>query len=162
MVGAISSAAESAPAVPAQPCSGIPPCLPSLSPWQPRPAAITDESIKEKVLEIVAEKTGYPKDMLDLDLDLEADLGVDTVKQAEMIAAVRETLQHSARSEHKAARFPTLSHVIGFVQTSGLTWLGDSLPRQRHPCLLSAASSTGSAPVPPAVIAASPGASDHG
>ncbi len=38
------------------------------------------------MLEIVAEKTGYPKDMLDLDLDLEADLGVDTVKQAEMFA----------------------------------------------------------------------------
>ncbi len=37
----------------------------------------------------MAEKTGYPKDMLDLDLDLEADLGVDTVKQAEMFAAIR-------------------------------------------------------------------------
>ena len=36
----------------------------------------------------MAEKTGYPQDMLDLDLDLEADLGVDTVKQAEMFAAV--------------------------------------------------------------------------
>ena len=27
--------------------------------------------------------------MLDLDLDLEADLGIDTVKQAEMFAAIR-------------------------------------------------------------------------
>ncbi len=51
--------------------------------------AATDDAIKEKVLEIVAEKSGYPKDMLDLDLDLEADLGIDTVKQAEMFAAVR-------------------------------------------------------------------------
>ena len=34
--------------------------------------------------------TGYPADLLDLDLDLEADLGVDTVKQAEVFAAVRE------------------------------------------------------------------------
>ena len=50
---------------------------------------MSKEAIKEKVLEIVAEKTGYPKDMLDLELDLEADLGVDTVKQAEMFAAVR-------------------------------------------------------------------------
>ena len=38
----------------------------------------------------MVEKTGYPQDMLDLDLDLEADLGVDTVKQAEMFAAIRE------------------------------------------------------------------------
>ena len=34
--------------------------------------------------------TGYPEDMLDLDLDMEADLGIDTVKQAEMFAAIRE------------------------------------------------------------------------
>ena len=33
--------------------------------------------------------TGYPADLLDPDLDLEADLGVDTVKQAEVFAAVR-------------------------------------------------------------------------
>ena len=42
------------------------------------------------VVSIVAEMTGYPPDLLDLDLDLEADLGVDTVKQAEVFAAVRE------------------------------------------------------------------------
>ncbi len=38
----------------------------------------------------MAELTGYPPELLDLDLDLEADLGVDTVKQAEVFAAVRE------------------------------------------------------------------------
>ena len=42
------------------------------------------------LLAVVAEKTGYPQDMLDLDLDLEADLGVDTVKQAEMYSRRRE------------------------------------------------------------------------
>ena len=41
------------------------------------------------MLSIVAETTGYPPEMLDLELDLEADLGVDTVKQAEVFAAVR-------------------------------------------------------------------------
>ena len=44
----------------------------------------------EAVVSIVAELTGYPPELLDLDLDLEADLGVDTVKQAEVFAAVRE------------------------------------------------------------------------
>ena len=83
--------------------------------------AVSKEAIKEKVLEIVAEKTGYPKDMLDLDLDLEADLGVDTVKQAEMFAAVRACLQHSTRREHQAARLPTLSHVINFAISSQAT-----------------------------------------
>ena len=30
---------------------------------------------KKRLLALVVEKTGYPKDMLDLELDLEADLG---------------------------------------------------------------------------------------
>jgi acyl transferase domain-containing protein/NAD(P)-dependent dehydrogenase (short-subunit alcohol dehydrogenase family)/acyl carrier protein len=79
------------------------------------PQAAADESIKEKVLEIVAEKTGYPKDMLDLDLDLEADLGVDTVKQAEMFAAVRAAYNIPRDENLKLRDFPTLAHVIRFA-----------------------------------------------
>src|SRR5208283_3774821 len=77
---------------------------------------ITDESIKEKVLAIVAEKTGYPKDMLDLDLDLEADLGVDTVKQAEMFAAVRAAYNIPRDENLKLRDFPTLASVIKFAR----------------------------------------------
>ena len=72
--------------------------------------------IKEKVLEIVAEKTGYPKDMLDLDLDLEADLGVDTVKQAEMFAAIRAAYNIPRDENLKLRDFPTLAHVIKFAR----------------------------------------------
>ena len=72
---------------------------------------VTEESIKEKVLEIVAEKTGYPKDMLDLDLDLEADLGVDTVKQAEMFAAVRQIYNIPRDQNLRLRDFPTLGPV---------------------------------------------------
>ncbi len=77
--------------------------------------ALTDDSIKDKVLEIVAEKTGYPKDMLDLDLDLEADLGIDTVKQAEMFAAIRATYNIPRDENLKLREFPTLAHVIQFA-----------------------------------------------
>ncbi len=76
----------------------------------------TDESIKETVLQIVAEKTGYPPDMLDLDLDLEADLGIDTVKQAEMFAAVRAAYNIPRDEALKLRDFPTLAHVIQFAQ----------------------------------------------
>lgn len=51
----------------------------------------------EKVLDVVAAKTGYPKDMLELDLDMEADLGIDTVKQAETFASIRESYATVAR-----------------------------------------------------------------
>ena len=55
----------------------------------PRRGSVGDE-VTDAVVRIVAELTGYPPELLDLDLDLEADLGVDTVKQAEVFAAVRE------------------------------------------------------------------------
>jgi polyketide-type polyunsaturated fatty acid synthase PfaA len=42
------------------------------------------------VTAIVAEKTGYPEDMLDADMDLEAELGVDSIKQVEILSAVRD------------------------------------------------------------------------
>jgi acyl carrier protein/NAD(P)-dependent dehydrogenase (short-subunit alcohol dehydrogenase family) len=83
---------------------------------EPQPSGNgADNSIREKVLEIVAEKTGYPKDMLDLDLDLEADLGVDTVKQAEVFATIREVYNIPREADLKLRDFPTLSHVIQFV-----------------------------------------------
>ena len=42
------------------------------------------------LLRHVVEKTGYPEEMLGLDLDLEADLGIDTVKQVDILARTRE------------------------------------------------------------------------
>ena len=69
---------------------------------QPEPAAAEPEpaasavDVAGAVLAVVADKTGYPSDMLDLDLDLEADLGIDTVKQAEVFATIRERTASSA------------------------------------------------------------------
>jgi acyl transferase domain-containing protein/acyl carrier protein len=81
----------------------------------PAPVMGNSEAVKERVLELVVEKTGYPKDMLDLDLDLEADLGVDTVKQAEMFVAIREIYNIPRDENRKLRDYPTLGHVIRFV-----------------------------------------------
>jgi acyl transferase domain-containing protein/acyl carrier protein len=91
------------------------------APPAPAPASVSaspddDEAVKQKVMDIVAEKTGYPKDMLDLDLDLEADLGIDTVKQAEMFASVRAAYGIPRDESTKLRDFPTLGHVIQFAQ----------------------------------------------
>jgi 3-oxoacyl-(acyl-carrier-protein) synthase/acyl carrier protein/NAD(P)-dependent dehydrogenase (short-subunit alcohol dehydrogenase family) len=74
-----------------------------------------EDEVKERVLALVVEKTGYPKEMLDLDLDLEADLGIDTVKQAEMFAAIREIYNIPRDEDRKLRDYPTLAHVIRFV-----------------------------------------------
>ena len=73
----------------------------------PAPVAVGDE-VAARVLALVAEQTGYPPEMLDLDLDLEADLGVDTVKQAEMFAAVREAYGIERDDQLKLRDYPTL------------------------------------------------------
>ncbi len=91
------------------------PTAASAAPAVATPAPAGDE-ITAAVVGIVSEMTGYPADLLDLDLDLEADLGVDTVKQAEVFAAVRERFGVE-RDDNLALRdFPTLTHVIGWVR----------------------------------------------
>ncbi len=85
----------------------------------PAPASASapaSDAIVEKVLSIVSEQTGYPSDMLDLELDLEADLGVDTVKQAETFAAVREAYDIPREDNLELREFPTLQHVVQFVR----------------------------------------------
>jgi acyl carrier protein len=48
------------------------------------------ETLSSNLLAIIAEKTGYPTDMLELSMDLEADLGVDSIKRVEIMWAVQE------------------------------------------------------------------------
>ena len=53
------------------------------------PAAGPGKSASEIVLEIVSEKTGYPADMLGLDMEMEAELGIDSIKQVEILSALQ-------------------------------------------------------------------------
>ena len=71
--------------------------------------------IEEKVLEIVAEKTGYPPEMLEPDLDMEADLGIDTVKQVELFAAIREEYRLEQDEGINLAEYPTIKSVVDYI-----------------------------------------------
>jgi len=42
------------------------------------------------MLSVVAAKDGYPAEMVGLDMDLETDLGVDSIKRVEILSAVTE------------------------------------------------------------------------
>ena len=84
---------------------------------QPTQPTQLSDPVTEKVLDVVAAKTGYPKDMLELDLDLEADLGIDTVKQAETFATVREVFNIPLQEGLNLRDYPTLKSVVGFVRT---------------------------------------------
>ncbi len=83
-----------------------------------KPVSGLGSQVTDKVLAIVADKTGYPSDMLDLELDMEADLGIDTVKQAETFAAIREAFDIPRRDDVKLRDYPTLKRVVDFVRES--------------------------------------------
>ncbi|HSM23748.1 MAG TPA: beta-ketoacyl synthase N-terminal-like domain-containing protein, partial [Anaerolineaceae bacterium] len=92
----------------------------------PSPSVQTsEEEITQFVIQQVAEKTGYPAEMLDLDLDLEADLGVDTVKQAELFASIRAHYGVERREDLRLSDYNTLSKVIGFFKENST---GSSAP----------------------------------
>ena len=80
---------ESAPA-PVQPTTPAAPAPePEPIPVEPQPETSPFETV---LLETVAEKTGYPADMLDLDMQLEADLGIDSIKRVEILSAMQEKI----------------------------------------------------------------------
>ncbi|HEY63310.1 MAG TPA: SDR family NAD(P)-dependent oxidoreductase [Caldilineae bacterium] len=63
----------------------------------PTASALDEPSLAEMLLTLVSERTGYPKEMLDLDANLEADLGIDSIKRVEILGALRQ--RHSALEE---------------------------------------------------------------
>ena len=91
------------------------------------------DPVVAEVVGIVSRDDGLPAELLDVDLDLEADLGVDTVKQAEVFAAVRERF-NVERDDNVALRdFPTLTHVVGWVRDkTGIQPVAAA--RDRRPC----------------------------
>lgn len=52
-------------------------------------AGFSLEELQTAILNIVSDKTGYPKEMLGLDLDLEADLSIDSIKRMEIIGELK-------------------------------------------------------------------------
>ncbi|WP_280494084.1 type I polyketide synthase [Nocardia asiatica] len=53
-------------------------------------AEVSGEALRRALREVVAEKTGYPVEMVDPSMDLEADLGVDSIKRVQVIGALQE------------------------------------------------------------------------
>ncbi|WP_329312304.1 SDR family NAD(P)-dependent oxidoreductase [Streptomyces sp. NBC_01262] len=58
----------------------------------PEPVRETVPDVLRMVLEIIAERTGYPVDMIEPDLDLEADLSIDSIKRAEIAGELARRL----------------------------------------------------------------------
>jgi len=55
--------------------------------------------LQTQLLKLVSERTGYPEEMLGLDLDLEADLGIDSIKRIEILGSFMRTAASSCWTE---------------------------------------------------------------
>ncbi|QNP69001.1 SDR family oxidoreductase [Streptomyces roseirectus] len=60
-----------------------------VAPVEPAPEAV---DVRQVVLDIISERTGYPVDMIEPDLDLEADLSIDSIKRAEIAGELARRL----------------------------------------------------------------------
>jgi acyl carrier protein len=72
------------------------------------------------MMSIVAEKTGYPQEMLGVHMELEADLGIDSIKRVEILSAMRErapNLPEVKPTELAALR--TLGQIIEHMRAAG-------------------------------------------
>lgn len=74
------------------------------------------------VLEIVHTRTGYPRDMLDPALDLEADLSIDSIKRVEIIGALADRIGlpqgpggTSEDAVEELSRIKTLRGIVDWV-----------------------------------------------
>ncbi len=46
--------------------------------------------MQQFLIDFVVEQTGYPPEIVDMDSDLEADLGIDSIKKAQLFGELRE------------------------------------------------------------------------
>ena len=89
----------------------------------------TAADIKSAILLVVSEKTGYPQDMLGMDLDLEADLSIDSIKRMEIIGELKVKIGFSKAEDtgddlmEKLAAIKTLNGLVNWIseiETEGL------------------------------------------
>ena len=71
------------------------------------------------LLSIISEKTGYPAEMLALDMDLDTDLGIDSIKRIEIFSMVQERLPSAPviKPEHLGG-LRTVRDVVAFLSDS--------------------------------------------
>ncbi len=98
--------------------SMINPTASSSKPIDQHQASLTDSKILNRIIERVSEQTGYPVEMLEPDLDMEADLGIDTVKQAELIGIIREEFGIPLIDDLDISQYNTIQKISEFVKSN--------------------------------------------
>ncbi|MEN4099732.1 MAG: phosphopantetheine-binding protein, partial [Anaerolineaceae bacterium] len=90
--------------------------LPAVVIASPPVAAPVQVDVAARLLEVISEKTGYPGEMLELEMDMEADLGIDSIKRVEILGAMRAHFPDLPKVDPEAfAEMRTLTQVIDHI-----------------------------------------------
>lgn len=93
----------------------------SQSPTDPKEESSFNRSrIQELVFSVVSHITGYAPEMIEADMEIENDLGIDTVKQATILSTLGEKLGISEEFEFKIAAYPTIASWIDLFSEMNL------------------------------------------
>ena len=96
-----------------------------------------DHEIMQRLLEIVSGRTGYPLEMLDVDQDLEGELGIDSIKRVEILGALQESLHLSGTLELQAlTQLKTVRETARLIRAQSTTQSMEPAPTHRkaeHP-----------------------------
>ena len=76
------------------------------------------EQLETFLINFVVEQTGYPAEIVELDVDLEADLGIDSIKKAQLFGELREYFEIMPTEDMTLDDFSTLRHVVDFLRSS--------------------------------------------
>ncbi len=94
--------------------------LAGLAAFAPPPSAIAfpaDGDVKTFLFNVISEKTGYPVEILNLDQQLEADLGIDSIKRVEILSAFEGQIPDIKDVNlEEVASLSTLRDVVGFME----------------------------------------------
>ncbi len=72
--------------------------------------------LSQNLLEITSDKTGYPVEMLELDMDMEADLGIDSIKRVEILGAMQELYPDSPKpNPEEIATKRTIGEIVEYL-----------------------------------------------
>lgn len=76
------------------------------------------DDLEQFLVSFVVEHTGYPPQIIQLDADFEADLGIDSIKKAQLFGELREhfSLQVEGQDRFALAKFRTLRHVLDLLR----------------------------------------------
>ncbi len=82
------------------------------------PVAVQSADAEKVMLEVVAEKTGYPTEMLDLEMDMEADLGIDSIKRVEILGTVQDEMPNLPElNPEDLAECRTLGEIVEYMNS---------------------------------------------